>query len=88
MDSHISTPTEFHLFPKLPTELRLRTWGFVPLEPQIVTQARSATPKRSCRRAPAVLHACHESRREFLMVSTLFSLIAGINCLSRMSELS
>ncbi len=49
--------SEFTLFPKLPTELRLPVWGFA-VFPRVV----SLVPGRG--KPPAILSACRESRKE------------------------
>lgn len=60
---------EFHLFPKLPTEMRLEIWHLVEQVPSLVTRRDILKGKYSSeysRPVPAVLHACRESRYEFL----------------------
>jgi hypothetical protein len=66
---------DFHLFPRLPLELRIRIWKMAvePREVRVGEQAdiihEGGRTLRSTRRyfnsptpAPALLHACHESR--------------------------
>ncbi|KAK0124339.1 hypothetical protein ONS95_009307 [Cadophora gregata] len=56
--------TSFHAFGQLPPELRLRVWIFALPPPRVIeltwmSRARSVTSKSG---APAILHACRESR--------------------------
>lgn len=60
---------EFHLFPNLPIELRLKIWALSAAEPCIVTQNEKRP--EFCRSIPPVLHACRESRNEFLAEAKL-----------------
>lgn len=60
---------KFTLFSKLPMELRLQIWGFAAPDPCVVVQRDIPTSKYRFafnRPVPAVLHACRESRLEFL----------------------
>jgi hypothetical protein len=64
-----SASQKFTLFGKLPTEIRLKIWGFATPDPCVVVQRESHTSKYCFtfnRPVPAVLHACKESRSEFL----------------------
>lgn len=60
--------TSFTYFPKVPAELRLRIWRFVPLNQRIVTikceknRVSTILPLP----APPLLHVCHESRQKML----------------------
>lgn len=57
----------FHLFPTLPEELRLQIWGFATPPPRLVTnKSYDALCPILLRSVPAVLHACRESREDFL----------------------
>jgi 2EXR family len=61
--------SKFTLFPNLPMELRLKIWGFAAPDPYVIVQRESSTSKYNFtfnRPVPAVLHACKESRLEFL----------------------
>ncbi|TVY47940.1 hypothetical protein LCER1_G009375 [Lachnellula cervina] len=61
--------TEFPQFTKLPVELRLKIWGYAAPEPMTVLQrpSRKSDGRFTYRRKPpAVLHACRESRLEYL----------------------
>ncbi|TVY88940.1 hypothetical protein LAWI1_G004631 [Lachnellula willkommii] len=69
--------TEFHLFPNLPTELRLKIWGIILSTPRVLHMRRNERVEHSRRIAesfasdeppPAALHACHESRHEGLSI--------------------
>jgi hypothetical protein len=73
----MSTTNEFHFFQALPSELRLRIWGFaldvtrnvnITCDAGIIQRGfhRSAKSFRSSNRPPALLHVCHESRFEGL----------------------
>ncbi|GAP90720.2 hypothetical protein SAMD00023353_5200510 [Rosellinia necatrix] len=66
----------FHLFPSLPTELRLRIWALAAEDPRILhvraegrlvwtseTELENITVYSSLTPPPAVLHACRESRQ-------------------------
>jgi len=63
---------KFTLFNKLPLELRLHIWGFAAPDPRVIVQSGSSHPKgrhpyvRDGSKVPGVLHACRESRNEFL----------------------
>ncbi|KAF4636829.1 hypothetical protein G7Y89_g1247 [Cudoniella acicularis] len=60
---------KFERFPDLPTEVRLIIWSFASPEPQLIVQRPSEKlPGRFTyrRKVPAVLHACRESRAEYL----------------------
>lgn len=68
----------FHSFGKLPTELRLRIWGFAVPDPQVVRQHVKHVKVKGMQgkqlrinyqfsNRPGVLQACAESRREFLL---------------------
>ncbi|KAH8687264.1 hypothetical protein BGZ60DRAFT_4995 [Tricladium varicosporioides] len=60
---------KFALFPELPLELRLRVWGYAAPEPQLIVQRRSEKNNSRFtyrRKVPSVLHACRESRLEYL----------------------
>ncbi|CZR66216.1 uncharacterized protein PAC_16117 [Phialocephala subalpina] len=71
-----STPlTEFTLFPKLPIELRLLIWAFAAPAPATVAQRYSHVGSMKGNRwtyldraggVPALLHACQDSRKEYL----------------------
>jgi hypothetical protein len=72
----MSTLTEFHLFPNLPSELRLKVWGFVHSPRTVYIKCRRRID-RSRRFAdafisevavPATLHICRESRQEALSI--------------------
>jgi hypothetical protein len=60
------------LFPKFPLELRLKIWGFAAPNPCVVVQRESLKTNvrfryiRDGGKVPGVLHACRESRNEFL----------------------
>ncbi|KAH8596937.1 hypothetical protein B0O99DRAFT_671033 [Bisporella sp. PMI_857] len=67
---------DFHLFPKLPAEMRLKIWKFAP-KPRIIqiqftsreTEKLSETNPPSWRLVadiPAILQTCHEARKEGL----------------------
>ncbi|KAH6682644.1 hypothetical protein B0J14DRAFT_673019 [Halenospora varia] len=59
----------FTLFPELPLELRLKIWGYAAPEPQLIVQRRSEKNNSRFtyrRKVPAILHACRESRLEYL----------------------
>lgn len=61
--------TEFTIFSKFPLEVRLHIWGLAAPEGVIVVQRESQTPGRRfvyIRSIPGVLHACRESRTEYL----------------------
>ncbi|KFY78382.1 hypothetical protein V499_02460 [Pseudogymnoascus sp. VKM F-103] len=70
----------FHLFPRLPTELRLQIWKFAAVLPRVLTVRSvfsnlSLQPKRleyfySPDPAPAMFLACQESRLEALPLYT------------------
>ncbi|PBP17508.1 hypothetical protein BUE80_DR011278 [Diplocarpon rosae] len=69
---------DFHLFPKLPSELRLKIWGLALRHPRVVhvTCRKGLKPQRTPKRfveaflsltpGPAILAACAESRFEAL----------------------
>jgi hypothetical protein len=70
--SPVSKPTSFDLFTYLPTELRLKCWRYASPLPRIIelswppednSKARSLISRTG---PPAVLHACRESRSEFI----------------------
>jgi hypothetical protein len=64
-----ATATDFPQFMKLPLEIRLKIWGYAPPEPMTVLQRVSKFNKSRFtyhRKPPAVLHACRESRLEYL----------------------
>lgn len=54
--------TDFHLFNRLPAELRHRIWQLSPQSRDVVLVLRNGA-WRSLTKSPAVLHACHEARR-------------------------
>lgn len=67
--------TEFLLFPKLPAELRLMVWALAAPKPATVAQRTSTVKDRAFRYirpdgVPALLHACRESRYEYLEEET------------------
>ncbi|CZR52582.1 uncharacterized protein PAC_02459 [Phialocephala subalpina] len=69
----VTRPTfdKFHLFLKVPIELRLKIWGDAAPEPAVIVQRESGKVGRQFRYIrstgiPSVLHACHESRTEYL----------------------
>jgi hypothetical protein len=69
--SPASTDPVFHLFPDLPTEIRLKIWKLVVPKAAVVQQAKGLGYKPLYtimlpRPTPVVLHVCHESRNEFL----------------------
>jgi hypothetical protein len=75
----MATPSEFHLFQALPSELRLRIWGIALSIPRSINITcdtgtfqrgipRSPKSFRSSDRPPALLHVCRESRLEALRV--------------------
>ncbi|TVY45163.1 hypothetical protein LOCC1_G003865 [Lachnellula occidentalis] len=89
MSAFVNTPpkdapsrlTEFHLFPKLPTELRLKIWVFVLSTPRVLgmrcnirfNESRRYTDTwaksfASDKPPPAALHVCQESRHEGLSI--------------------
>ncbi len=57
---------EFHLFPKLPLELQLKIWGDAEPEPRVIMQSQNSKEVKTRRCIPAILHACHQSRYEYL----------------------
>ena len=63
---------EFHNFPNLPIELRLRIWIFAMPPPRIVdgiyylAYKTSKTTDRASPTVPKLLHVCRESRNEML----------------------
>ncbi|KAH8792136.1 hypothetical protein F5882DRAFT_460140 [Hyaloscypha sp. PMI_1271] len=67
-----TTGTYFHLFPKLPPELRLKIWRLNSPEPCVITQLEPLNGYKplhtimASRPTPAVLHSCQESRNEFI----------------------
>jgi len=76
----MSTSDEFHLFPALPPELRLKIWGYALSVPRNVTvlclegRFERGAPREvkfsSPDRPPALLHVCRESRCEALRIYT------------------
>ncbi|CAG8957760.1 hypothetical protein HYFRA_00000098 [Hymenoscyphus fraxineus] len=61
--------TEFHLFPNLPPELRIRIWSFCTPPAAVIAVSNDNRWAEYTRRripVPAVLHACKDSRQEFL----------------------
>ncbi len=58
--------TQFHLFPKLPLEIQLMVWGAAEPEPRVVMQSKNSEKIKAKRHVPAVLHACRQSRLEYL----------------------
>lgn len=71
--------TEFHVFPTLPSELRLKIWDIIICSPRIVDITCSKGVTKSARQQtrfikaflsstpiPSVLHVCRESRYEAL----------------------
>lgn len=73
--SRLQTLTEFKPFPRLPIELRLLIWGHATPASSTITESYNYgnpltfTWKRASG-IPAVLHACRESRYEYLDTST------------------
>jgi len=58
---------KFHLFGKLPLELRRKIWGFATPPPWLIMRRPTPSgPKGYTRQVPADPHACKESRKEFL----------------------
>jgi hypothetical protein len=56
-------------FDKLPIELRLKIWGMAAPEPAFIVQVPRGKAGKGytyTRAVPAVLHACRESRNEYL----------------------
>ena len=75
----MSTPSTFHPFPLLPSELRIKVWNFVVSVPRVVTVSCEKEKIRTRRIAksfvsqtavPALLHTCRESRHEGLLTYT------------------
>ena len=74
----MTTLSEFHLFPLLPSELRLKVWNIVLSKPRVVSinckrelcendrRIAKAFPPQAA--PPAILHVCRESRFEGLSV--------------------
>jgi hypothetical protein len=85
----MSPSSHFHLFPALPTEIRLKIWSFalsVPRHVEIKWQKRSnlpCTPQQyykaftTTTSPPPLIHACHESRIEALDVYHPYFVTAG-----------
>jgi hypothetical protein len=80
-----TTPQDFHLFGKLPLELRRKIWGFTTPPPWIITRNTAYFESNGyIRQVPAVLHACKESREEFLFSEEVqkdhptFKLVSGL----------
>ncbi|KAF8857811.1 hypothetical protein BDZ45DRAFT_802998 [Acephala macrosclerotiorum] len=75
--------TEFVLFPKLPTEIRLLIWGFVTPEPAFVVESPSRSRlKRNSQFAytrpnPAILQVCREARYEWLGIANPITASTG-----------
>ncbi len=69
MSARDQNNTQFHVFMRLPPELRQMIWGFASPEPGVVAE-RDANDilkvVRYVRKVPAILHACQESRNFFL----------------------
>lgn len=68
-DESSGVAATFHYFKKLPLELRLRIWGYAAPEPTTIIQRvseKSINRYTYRREPPAVLHACRESRLEYL----------------------
>ncbi|KAE9376086.1 hypothetical protein N431DRAFT_464142 [Stipitochalara longipes BDJ] len=62
---------QFHFFPKLPTEVRLKIWSLNAPSSKVLIQSKPLfyRPKYTqldSRPTPAVLRVCRESRKEFL----------------------
>ncbi|TVY80451.1 hypothetical protein LSUE1_G007807 [Lachnellula suecica] len=77
----MSTPTEFHLFPNLPSEIRLKVWSFIVGTPRVVKIHCKKRIERNRRFAdafvseeppPIALHICQESRHEALSIYETF----------------
>jgi hypothetical protein len=81
----MSALSSFHLFPKLPSELRIKVWNLALSFPRVVTVSclREREQSDSTRRftkafvsrtpVPALLHTCRESRLEgFLTYEPMF----------------
>jgi hypothetical protein len=77
----MSPLAEFHLFPTLPVELRLKIFGIAISSPRVVSITcdkgvfqrgvpRAAKSFVSLDKPPVLLHVCHESRDESLNVYT------------------
>ncbi|KAH8684515.1 hypothetical protein BGZ60DRAFT_355066, partial [Tricladium varicosporioides] len=69
-------PDSFHLFLRLPKELRNRIWKFAAFEPRLLN-IRAFPPASveiqyffSSDPVPAILHTCQESRTEVLVFYT------------------
>jgi hypothetical protein len=68
-DGSSTVAITFYKFKKLPLELRLRIWGYAAPEPMTIIQRvseKNNTRFTYRRKPPAVLHACRESRMEYL----------------------
>ncbi|CZR58046.1 uncharacterized protein PAC_07936 [Phialocephala subalpina] len=68
-DTKQPTFDKFTFFPKLPIELRLAIWALAAPEPAIIKQRISSVKGRRfhfARTVPVVLHACRESRNQYL----------------------
>jgi hypothetical protein len=71
------TLSEFELFPKLATELRLKIWNFAAYQPRLIEVEHARNAHRSLsvttqsRLSPVVLRVCKESREEGLKVYSL-----------------
>lgn len=60
---------QFPQFSRLPAEIRMKIWSFVELEPAVIVQYMTREKDvqyKFSRSIPPVLHACRESRFEFL----------------------
>jgi hypothetical protein len=79
----MSTLTSFHLFPMLPSELRIKVWNLALSLPRVVTvsceRERLSLTRRFAKAfisqtaVPALLHTCRESRLEgFLTYKPMF----------------
>lgn len=79
----MSTLTTFHLFPLLPSELRIKVWNLALSVPRVVTVSCEKEILNRTRRfvksfasktaVPALLHTCRESRLEgFLTYAPVF----------------
>ncbi|KUJ09152.1 uncharacterized protein LY89DRAFT_724660 [Mollisia scopiformis] len=67
----LTRPVEFARFPKLPPELKLKIWKHAAREGRVIevyTRRIRGKPKKSWTDSvtPAVLHVCHDSRKEAL----------------------
>jgi hypothetical protein len=79
----MATPSSFHLFPQLPSELRLKVWNLALSVPRVVSVTCQRERPHGTRRfvksflsktgVPPILHACRESRLEgFLTYKPMF----------------